>query len=226
MIILHGENTTKSREQLYLYITAAKNEQTEIRRIEAKNCTEAFLEESLGSTDLFETPKLTIIEELHSLPVSKKRAYLISLLAQNTDQNIILWEKRSLTKTMLKPFSNATVVEYKMSKTLFSWLELLGNTQNQTKKLLLLKDAIATDGDFFCFLMLIRQIRMLIQVKSGETVAGPPFVVAKLRKQSELFTLEKLLQTHAQLLKIDSENKTSKNILTLPQQLDLLSLNL
>lgn len=226
MIILHGENTTKSREQLYLYITAAKNEQTEIRRIEAKNCTEAFLEESLGSTDLFETPKLTIIEELHSLPVSKKRTSLISMLAKNCDQNIILWEKRSLTKTMLKPFSSATVMEYKMSKTLFSWLELLGNTQEQTKKLRLLKDAVTNDGDFFCFLMLIRQIRMLIQIKSGETVAGPPFVVAKLKQQATLFSMEKLLQTHALLLKIDTENKTSKNLVSLPQQLDLLSLNL
>lgn len=226
MIIIHGENTVASRSKLLEYIDQAKASEQEIVRVEAKALGEAELEELLGTSDLFGTEKTIIIEGLHSLPKSKKQKRLIELLANNQIHSLILWEKRALTKTMLKAFPNAKNFEFKVSKTLFTWLDMLGQKGSETKKLTVLHDAIKTDGEYFCFLMLIRQSRMLIQVKSGGKIAGAPFMIAKLKKQADQFTLESLRALHKKLLEIDQQQKTSTASLTLNQQLDLLTLTL
>ena len=226
MILIHGENTIASREKLVECITTSKQKGNEIVRVEAKTLTEAQLEELLGTSDLFGTAKTIIIEALHSLPTSKKKKNLITSLQKSQLHELILWEKRTLTKTMLKPFAAAQVFEYKASKTLFAWLDLLGKNQDTTKKITFLHEACSTDGDYFCFLMLIRQFRLLIQVKTGATVGGAPFMIAKLTSQASHFTHEELLEIYKKLLQIDIAQKTSKNLLTLQQELDLLTTKL
>jgi len=77
-----------------------------------------------------------------------------------------------------------------------------------------------------CFVMLARQIRLLIKIKDGSIPPGPPFMIAKLKKQAQDFTLEKLLKIHDQLFMIDQAAKTSGSFFTLGQELDLLTVNL
>lgn len=226
MILIHGENTIASREKLVECITTSKQQGNEIIRLEAKNLTEALLEELLGTSDLFGTPKTIIIEALHSLPTSIKKKNLITIVQNSQLHELILWERRTLTKTMSKPFAAAQIFEYKASKTLFAWLDLLGKSQDTTKKIKLLHEAYSTDGEYFCFLMLIRQFRLLIQVKTGATVGGAPFMITKLASQASNFTHEELLKIYKKLLQIDSAQKTSKNLLTLQQELDLLTTKL
>ena len=226
MIVIHGENTIASREKLVDCISASKENGNEIIRIETKSLTEAQLEEVLGTSDLFGTAKTIIIETLHSLPTSKRKKNLISLLQNSQLHEVILWEKRSLTKTMLKPFASAQVFEYKASKTLFAWLDLIGKSTDATKKLRLLHEAFDNDGEYFCFLMLIRQFRLLIQIKTGAKVGGAPFMITKLQNQSSNFSEEELLKTYKKLLEIDIAQKTSKNLLSLQQELDLLTTKL
>ncbi|MCB9813713.1 MAG: hypothetical protein H6772_04895 [Pseudomonadales bacterium] len=226
MIIIHGENTVNSRQKLVEIITDKKAKDQEIFRLEAKKLSEANLEEILGATDLFGTSKTIIIEELHSLPTSNKKKNFIELLSKPQTHDIILWEKRLLTKTMLNKFPNAQIYEYKISKTLFAWLDLLGSKDSDNKKLNLLHSAIETDGDFFCFLMLIRQIRSLVEIKSGGLPKGAPFMISKIKAQASKFSLEKLLDLYEYLLKIDQSQKTSKSNLNLLQTLDLLTLKM
>ncbi|OIO44728.1 MAG: hypothetical protein COZ34_00130 [Candidatus Pacebacteria bacterium CG_4_10_14_3_um_filter_34_15] len=232
MIIIHGENTTNSRQKLVEVINDQKNKNQEIIRLEAKQLTEASLEEALGANDLFGTSKTIIIEELHSLPVSKKKKNLIDLISKPQIHNIVLWEKRSLTKTMLGKIANDsnkssfTDFEFKISKTLFTWLDSLGKTGDNQKKLQLLHSAIETDGEFFCFLMLIRQIRMLIEIKSGGIAKGAPFMTAKLNQQASNFKLKQLLGFYKELLEIDIKQKTSASLIDTVAMLDLLSLKL
>ena len=177
MIIIHGNNTINSREKLVQIINSARNKDKVIIRLEAKKLTEAIFEETLGANDLFGTSKLIILEELHSLPTSKKKKYFIELLSQPQIHDIVLWEKRLLTKTMLKKFENInnSIFEFKISKTLFYWLDTLGNNENGRRKIDLLHSAVETDGEYFCFLMLIRQIRLLIEIKT-QTFNIPPLV--------------------------------------------------
>jgi DNA polymerase III delta subunit len=222
MQILHGEHLTQSRAHLGTLIDTARAKNTEVIRIVAKKTSVAELEEALVSTSLFGTEKIIIIEELQD--------ELISLVAQKSTaselgEEIILWESRQLTATMLKKFSGATVREFKLSKKLFSWLDSLGGT-NAVQKLTLLHGAVSSESEHFCFIMLMRQVRLLIQAKDGGTIKGAPFMVSKLRSQAKKFSLEKLLQTHGKLLEVDRQLKSSGSALTLAQQLDLLTLSL
>lgn len=224
--ILHGENTSKSRTRLVALLDEARSKGLSILRLEAKSLTVPQLEEGLGSQSLFGEQKCIVIEELHSLQPSQRKKDLIALLAASTDQSVILWEKRSLTKTMLKPFAQAQVEEFALSNSLFAWLDSLAGPQPKAKKLTLLHDSVAADSDYFCFVMLIRQIRLLIQAKENAPIAGPPFMKAKLQKQAGPLTLATLRELYSRLLVIDVQQKTSGNRLSLAQELDLLTLEL
>ncbi len=225
MLIIHGDNIIQSRQKLKEVLDQARQTGLEIIRVEAKNLTEAALEELLGATDLFGTGNFIIIEGLHSLPRSKKKDALIERVASHQTDNLVLWEKRSLTKTMLKKFPQAKTEEFKSSSATFKWLELLG-TPKQKQKLELLHQGIAADSDYFCFIMLIRQIGLLIQVKDGGKIAGPPFVVQKIKSQAAKLTLAQLLEVHEKLYRLDLRQKTSKSPLNLAQELDLITLSL
>lgn len=223
--ILHGDNIIKSRQALKQLIDQEKSAGKQTERADAKQLNEASLEELLGSNDLFGTDKLVIIEHLHSLPRSKKKDALVTLITENEQKDIVLIEKRALTPAMLKKFAKAKILEFKSSSSLFKWLDLLGS-RNENEKLKLLSEAVESDGDYFCFIMFIRQIRLLIQAKDGGKIAGPPFVVQKINSQARQFSLEKLLAIHEKLYKLDRLQKTSRTPLSLAQELDLLTLSL
>jgi hypothetical protein len=234
MRILHGENTTQSRNQLFAAISAAKQGNMQIVQVDAKSLDRVLLEHILGSDSLFAEEKLAIISELHTLPKSKRKDELIEMLAQHaagtgTTTEIILWEKRDLTATMLKKFPTAKLEHFKLSSTLFTWLDTISGQKSaphMTKMIELFHKAVITDGDFLCFSMLIRQARLLIQAKEGQVGSMPPFMIGKLKKQTETFSLPQLLSLHHKLLIIDATQKTSQSRLNLTQELELLLVTL
>jgi DNA polymerase III delta subunit len=225
MTILHGENVIKSREKLVKLMTEAKQAGKEIERLTAKQLTPAALETALQKTSLFGTEQVVIIEELYSLPRSTKKNQLIEI-ASKANVEVILWEKRDLTPTMLKKFPKAIVEHYKLTNTLFAWLDAFSPTTPKKKYFTLSQQAQKADGEHTCFAMLARQVRLLIQIKDGTTPAGLPFVINKLKNQAQSFSLAQLLKIHSQLYTIDIKAKTSASFLTVGQELDLLGVNL
>ena len=231
LTILHGDNTVQSRNELAQLINLAKNNSQEIVRLDAKKIAIPQLEQALGSDSLFGNSQLIIIETLHSLPRSKKKNALIDLIAKTNHSSenieIILWEKRALTATMLKKLPQAKAKMFKLTNQLFKWLDSFSpNNKTKTTQLKTLHRAINDNGDHMCFVMFIRQIRLLIQAKDNGKIKGPPFMITKLRKQAQAFTLEKLIDLYNKLLEIDLKMKTSQNKLSLAQNLDLLIINL
>lgn len=243
MLIIHGENTIKSRNKLTDLVQAARAAKLEVTRLLGKELTLASLEEAFASTSLFGTEKIIVIEELHSLPKSGKKDALIDLIAVQAIQesergagllgtgatkipSLILWEKRQLTPTMLKKFGKAQAEEFKSSSVLFKWLDGFGTARDTSNQLKELHQIYDQDGAEFLFAMLARQVRLLLSAKDDGQLTGAPYMVAKLQKQAQAVTLEKLLQLHTQLLEIDRQQKTSGTHLTLQQQLDLLVLSL
>ena len=239
MRILHGESIVQSRNSLVVLEATAKEASKQIQSINAKNLDLPILEQLLGSENLFAEPQLLVIEELHSLPKSKKKDALIEMLgnfanasdtssgnsgggAESTE--VILWEKRELTPTMLKKFPGARADQFKLSSALFSWLDSFGGN-DKNRQMQLLEKALVSDGDFMCFSMLARQVRLLIQAKDGNLV-GAPFMISKLKSQCRAFSVEQLLQLHSQLLKIDLGQKTSSSKFNLAQELELLVVGL
>ena len=224
-IILHGENTIKSREKLVQIISDFKINKKSVTRLEAKKLDLANLEEELSKSSLFGEDETIVIEELHSLPRSKKKDSLIELVSQS-EREIVLWEKRNLTPTMLKKFPQGRVENFKISNTLFSWLDIFHPKTPAHKNLQSLEKAIKSNGDYMCFVMLIRQIGLLIYVKDGGRPAGPPFMVSKIKKQADYFSMDKLLSLHQKLFEIDKKMKSSQSFMTMKQELDILSTSL
>jgi hypothetical protein len=226
LTILHGENVVASRDKLIELITQAKDKNKAVERLDAKKLDLGTLETKLVKQDLFGTERIVIIEGLHSLPRSKQKSLSIELISQSQVE-IILWEKRQLTPSMLKKLSTASIFEFKLSNALFNWLDTLrGNGKNQAKQLETLHQALEIEDPHLCLVMLARQIRMLIQIKDNGVIKGPPWMVSKLKKQGQTFELKQLLDLHTKLLEIDLRQKTSTNTLELDQELDLLLLSM
>lgn len=226
--ILHGENEVQSRQKLVSLLDEARTKGIEIHRVQAKKISRADLEEQLIRTDLFGSEKLVVIEGLHSLPKGKAASELISLVATSLT-NIVLWEARALTATMLKQFPGAEAYEFKISKKLFAWLDSLSGRPTSTQQvasLKLLHESLEQEDAMFCFIMLIRQVRLLIQVADGVVPPGAPFMITKLKKQVQSFTPPQLQKMHERLTEMDINQKTSGSAIDLATQLDLFLLNL
>ena len=110
---------------------------------------------------------------------------------------------------------------YAAEANIFDLVDAIGGQKSaQAANLLQQKLSDGTDP-FYLFAMLIRQFRLLIQVKEvAETGARPPeiakaigqnaFVVGKLYQQSHGFSLAQLEQIYAHLLDIDVGVKTGR----------------
>lgn len=225
MIILHGENIVQSRERLTQIISDWKTKNATVTRLDAKSLEPAQLAEFLQSQTLFGETQVLIIEELHSLPPSQRKDSLIKLLSQSPKEEIVLWEKRGLTATMLKKFPRAQVTEFKLTNALFKWLDTLNGEKKPaqiTSMIQLLDKALMSDGDSLCFLMLVRHVRLLLQMKENAVGGMPPFMIGKLKKQAGTFSTEQLLRLHHKLLELDIAQKTSQSRLGLARELELL----
>jgi len=225
-IIIHGENITQSRKKLVELIEQFQEAGVLIERLDAKQLDLATLEKKLQKTDLFGHTQAIIVEQLHSLPRSKKLTQMIEMIA-NSKMQLCLWEKRDLTATMLKKFPQAEVFHYKLANSLFLWLDTLSpNKNSKPHQLKLFKKAQEEHDEYLCFIMLIRQIRLLIQAINKDQIQGPSFMVRKIQSQANQFKLEQLLTTHSKLHQLDLKVKTSTNILTLSQEIEQLIINL
>lgn len=225
--IIHGENQVASRKKLVELIEQAKKQNKEIVNINAEKIDRAKLESALLSESLFGNEKLLVIEGLYSLPKSKKKDEFISLISSASIE-IILWDKKLLTKTDLKKLpTDLENYEFKITPKMWSFLDTLSpNPKAKTSMLKLFKESVESDSSEFVFLMIARQIRILIQIKENQPPKVAPFMLSKLNKQAKEFSLEKLLSLHQQLYLIDQKQKLSTGLLSLESELDLLLFNM
>jgi len=225
-IIIHGENITESRKKLVEIIEQLQETGVLVERLDAKTIDLPILENKLQKTDLFGHSRAIIIEELHSLPRSKKLTQMVEMIA-NSKMQICLWEKRDLSATMLKKFPDSKVFQYKLANSLFIWLDSLSPKENtKSSQLQLFIKAQEEQDEYLCFIMLIRQVRLLLQATNNDKIAGPSFVINKLQSQAKQFTHDQLLKLHSQLHALDKKMKTSSNILSVTQEIEQLIINL
>ncbi|MBI5151282.1 MAG: hypothetical protein HZA34_01780 [Candidatus Pacebacteria bacterium] len=222
--LLHGDNTVASRTALHALLASLRDKQVHIRHLLAKDIDIPSLESALGTTSLFASDHCVVIEELMSLPKSKKKDSIISFI-QSSNATVVMWEKKTLTPTQLRQFPVAQTQIFKTSSAVFAWLDTL-DPRNNAKMLVLFDKAVKQDGVELCFSMLARQIRLLIQIKEGRIPPISPFAVAKLQKQAKNFTLSHLLFLHHGIVHVDEQQKTSSSPLALHESLTLLLLNM
>lgn len=222
IIILHGEHHVQSRTELVRLMTALKDRQRTLHQLEASTLDVATVESLLGTQSLFGEEFAIIIQELLSLPKSKKRDQLVDLVVAGGERfDIVLWEKKKLTAAQAKAFKGAKIQEFKISPATFQWLDHL-HSKNLKQQLTLLQAAVKQDGVDFCVAMLQRQVKMLLTAKVGGKLSGHPFMVQKTTNQAKHFSTDQLIDFHEKLTKMDYHLKTGQLRLPLQQSLEQL----
>lgn len=219
MIILHGDDTVKSRRNLNDLINAARYKEQEIKHYDADSLDLTLLTQVLEGLTLFGKTPLLIIEGLFSLPKSKKKDNLIEFIGKYTDRDLIIYEGKSLSVTALKLFAKAQVYEHKPAAIIFTFLENL-QPGSGSKSLGHLSDLEqAGEPAELVFAMLVRQVRLLIQALESSSLKVAPWQKTRLISQARAFGERGLLKFHGDLYYIDKQLKTGKNTLGLSIQL-------
>lgn len=217
MIVIHGDNHVASRTELISQIEKLSSTHS-IVRIDGKQLTRAMLEEALGAQSLFGNSSAIVIEGLHSLPHSHKRTELITLLTESSFEPLILWEQKKLTKKQLSTLAPTSEKVFPISKALFSWLSQLGAPAPKEKQRTLLFTALQQEDEYFCFIMLARQIRILLNAKTGGPIQG---FQSKIMSQAKYWSVPNLISLHTRLLEHDVAYKSGQTKINWKVILDL-----
>jgi|CXWL01.1.fsa_nt_gi DNA polymerase III delta subunit len=226
MVIIHGEDIVSARNQLNDLILAYTAKELEVKRLSAKDLDLTSVTQILEGLTLFGKKPALVIEGLFSLPKSKNKDLLTDFLAKYSDRDIILFESKPLTPTLLKPFTKAKVHNHKPAAIIFTFLDSLrpGGSQRSLKLLGDLENA--RQPPELIFAMLVRQVRLLIQALEPSTLKAAPWQKNRLTTQSRAFGEEALLSLHEKLYRIDKVIKTGTNPIDLSLHLFNLVANL
>jgi len=131
----------------------------------------------------------------------------------------------------LKAYTNGEEVQYedidkmvrgKLDDDIFKLTDMIANNNNKSQALKLLKDQIESgSNEIYLLTMIVRQFRILIQLKSflsktsntfqaAKTLNLHPFVVQKSLPMVSKYPIEKLKNIFQKLLKVDLQLKSSK----------------
>lgn len=217
MIIIHGDNTILSRQELHKHMDEARTMGKQLIRLDGATVSPSDVEMNLGAMTFFGDEKVIIIEQLWSQrSVTKKNAVQNILI--NAQLPIILWQNKTLTATQLKPFASSKpdIRVFKSSKATYSLIEKIG-ISDKVALITSLQKSCQEDTPEFVFIMCMRQMRMLLQLVCGLQPAGAPFAIQKAKSQVKRFNLESLLKLHQEFVQMDRLLKTSQNVLSTEQ---------
>jgi len=224
--LFHGDNQKESRLAFQKVLAKEKSSRQEIRSIDGLRIVPSELATILATTNLFANETL-LIENLGSRPVSKDKKLLLTLIKDYSgNKNLLLWEKKELTKTIINALGSKVVISlHKTPAIIFKFLDSLtpGST---TLSLKLLHETANSVEDGFIFIMLTRQVTDLLIAKSGDLTSLNPWKRSRLVEQARLWSEPSLLKFHHSLLEIDFKLKTGATKLSYLDQLDILLISL
>lgn len=227
--LYYGDNYVLSRQRLNQHLDQLKNTGVNLTRFLAKDLSLEALTQELEAKSLFNLQPALIIENLFSLPNSNLKNSALELIIKNQSQTILLWDKKPLTKTNLKPLTQVKTIkfnEFKLPLTVFKFLDSIIPNQRHIG-LKYLHQSLQTNPIELVFYFLSRRVSQLIQaLDKPQTLKSSPWQKNKLVSQATKFTLDQLIQLHHQLLQLDYINKTGQTPFDLLTELDLLLVNL
>lgn len=222
VLVFHGEDLVKSREELNRRIGFAKTKGAEVVRLEGKTANLEDFKQALEALSLWADQRLVVVEGLFAQPQSKRKKAILTYLRQlPSSTNLILWEGKKVHGGSLGGFQ---AKEFKLPAIIFRLLDSL-TPNNQRQMLTLLEENKKTSPPEIIFYMLCRQVRLLILAKDlgkGGLAPMPFWMQSKFLRQANHFSLEQLLKLHQKLLWIDYEQKTGRSLFSLEKELDLL----
>ena len=225
LYIFHGDGTALSRKLLQDAVAKERQLGHEIRTLEGDKLAPRDLDSTLATANLFSQETL-VIEGLLSRVKSKDKDTCLKLLAgYSGDKNILLWDKKEVTKPNLSKLPGAKLSLSRAPTALFSLLESLG-PGSAKRSLALLHEVVSGTEDIVVFTMIARQISYLIIMQSATSPKFSPWQMAKLRSQAINWSAKQLTKFISQLLEIDFAVKTGATKLSYTDHLDILLLSL
>lgn len=227
--IIHGDDTATSRKVL----TDIRLKTPEVLSAEGESLTVTDLAQMVQGGGLFVTQKTIIIENLYAKKkATKEFAAILELLQAKTQEyDIYIWEGKELDKKSLSLFKHAVIKTYKLPQTLFIFLDSI--KPNQGKHLVTLHHKVLqTTEEEMVFLLLVRQVRLLLALKEksdeqiDEVKRLALWQLNKIQKQASLFTIEELVNLHTRLYALDKAHKTGELVLSLTVALDILLIDI
>lgn len=201
-VLLHGENTEQSRAEFVRLKEQCSN--SDIRDFTGKQLDETSLVQAVASDSLFGTDTSIFIENLFS-PLGKKvkTAAQYADIIKNANKTfiIVLWESKGLGKEtihFLEPDVSIRLFDY--PKIIFTFLDSIVPGGSK-KSLALLEELLVTEPSELVWSMLVSRIRVLMQIKDKvipERMSS--WQLSRLTNQARLFTMNKLLSMHKNLL--------------------------
>jgi DNA polymerase III delta subunit len=218
-----GDDIVSSRRAFLTHLEGFKKDNLEVTKVAGKELGLEALEMLSCPVSLFGERRAIAVESLLSGQKSKEKEKIVEKLSLLSDCSVVIWESKEFSKTdQLKYPKNFVFKNFKLPQVLFSFLDALspGNTGANLKYL---HEVLTTVEASYLFLMLVRQIRLLILAQNEKALAKlAPWQRSKLVKQAKAFPLPKLLDIYKKLLQIDYQQKTSSLPLPLAQTLELL----
>ena len=214
--LLHGEHSVKSYEKLQEYIAKAKEKNWKI--INFSNDSGFSIQETLSSTDLFDTNKVYILDNPSKLTTND--IDWINNNYSNLKGILLLYSNSKIKLTTIKKFKNIDKLEeFSLPKIIFAFLDSF-YPKNSLSCIRLLHELIETEKIEFIFYLLSKHVRDLYWVKTSPSdIPYPSWRVDKIEKQASRFSLGLLIEIVNLLSEIDIKSKTSKSNL-----IDLLDL--
>lgn len=219
--IFHGEGTGTSRKLLREEVEKDKLAGHEIRTLEGDKLSPRDLESVLSTESLFSVETIVIENLLSRLRSKDKDACLELLAGYAGSKNILLWDKKEITKPNLSKLSKAKVSNSKAPTALFTLMDSL-EPGNAKQALDLLHQTVADTEDIIAFTMIARQVSYLIMIKSGTSPKFAPWQIGKLKASAAKWQDKQLEHFLSELLKIDLSIKSGTSKLSYTDHLDLL----
>lgn len=208
-LLFHGDNHPASRQALNQAIKAERG--GEVVKLDGTKIIDTDLRQALESQSLFGQEKLVVIDKL---PLK-----LIDILSHHQGASVYIWHDKTLTPAQLKKLSNFKPQLFKIPAAIFTFLDKLDLPS--------FHPTLQANSPEQVFYMLHRRIAQLIQAKdSPQELKLADWQKSRLINQAKRFSLDRLIDLHAQLLDIDVTLKTGRNFLPLDRTLELWLLNL
>jgi len=177
------------------------------------------------SQSLFSQKKIFFTQNINkrlSRKLNLKINKVVEKLIKDKSVEVVDWEEEIPSREL--KFPKATVVkEFKPAQNIFKLQDSLypGNLKNFIYALNQLAETV---DENIIFYMLVKHIRNLLTVKSGQSISRlQPWQLAKLSKQAKNREEKKLLGFYQGLHRIDISTKTSSNPFSLKKSLDILA---
>lgn len=218
IIIVHGDDTTKSYQRLMLFFDEAARRNWEIKSIDEADIS---ISEVISSVSLFNEERFFIVKDVKL--IKPKDIEFINKKMDDLQGNLVIYSNKTLSVTFIKSFKKVhKIEEYNLPKILFKFLDTLvpGNSSISIKMFQELKK---TDAVELVFSMIAKHFRDLYWVKvDEESLSYPSWRKGKLKGLANKFQENKLKEIINSLSQMDVKSKTGEA--ELRDELDLILL--